>query len=65
MKRFAGTTLAILGLTLGIAAGFGIVSLKKFLIQEITTALNEEAQTACGCSIEYDTFTLSFSTLSG
>lgn len=65
MKRFAGTTLAILGLALGIAAGFGIVSLKKFLIKEIVTALNDEAQIACGCKLEYDTFNLSFSTLSG
>jgi outer membrane protein insertion porin family len=65
MKRIAGTTLALIGLALGIAAGFGIVALKKFLVSEIVSALNDEAKKACNCSLEYDTFALSFSTLSG
>lgn len=66
MKRFSGNLLALIGLLLGIAAGMGIVFLKEYLIGEIVQALNEEVVASCPeCTVDYDTFAISFLTLSG
>lgn len=66
MKRLSGNLLALVGLILGISAGIGVVLLKEYLIGEIIQSLEEEVVAACPeCSIEYDTFAISFLTLSG
>jgi len=66
MKRISGNILALAGLILGLASGLGVVALKRYIIQEIVQALNEEVTTSCKtCSLSYDSFSLSFLTLSG
>lgn len=66
MKRISGNVLALIGLMLGLASGLGVVSLKRYLIGEIVQALNEEVAVACpSCSLTYDSFKISFLTLSG
>ena len=66
MKRISGNMLALIGLIFGLASGLGVVTLKQYLIQEIVQALNEEVATSCNtCSLTYDSFSLSFLTLSG
>ena len=58
--------LALFGLILGLASGLGIITLKRYLIEEIVQALNEEVVASCKtCSLTYDAFSLSFLTLSG
>jgi outer membrane protein insertion porin family len=66
MKRISGNMLALIGLILGLASGLGVITLKRYLIQEIVQALNEEVVASCKtCSLSYDSFALSFLTLSG
>jgi outer membrane protein insertion porin family len=66
MKRISGNILALIGLILGLASGVGVVALKRYIIQEIVQALNEEVAISCKtCSLSYDSFSLSFLTLSG
>ncbi|MEY4670118.1 MAG: hypothetical protein RL518_2817 [Pseudomonadota bacterium] len=66
MKRISGNILALIGLVLGLASGIGVVALKRYIIQEIVQALNEEVTVACNtCSLTYDSFSLSFLSLSG
>ncbi len=66
MKRISGNILALIGLILGLGSGLGVVTLKRYLIQEIVQALNEEVSASCKtCSLSYDSFSLSFLTLSG
>lgn len=66
MKRISGNILALVGLILGLVTGLGVVTLKRYIIGEIVQALNEEVATSCKtCSLSYDSFSLSFLTLSG
>ena len=66
MKRISGNVLALIGLILGLASGLGVVSLKRYLIGEIVQALTEEVAIACPtCALTYDSFKISFLTLSG
>ena len=66
MKRISGNILALVGLILGLVSGLGVVTLKRYIIGEIVQALNEEVTTSCKtCSLSYDSFSLSFLTLSG
>ena len=58
--------LALFGLVLGLVSGLGVVTLKRYIIGEIVQALNEEVAISCKtCSLTYDSFSLSFLTLSG
>jgi hypothetical protein len=66
MKRISGNMLALFGLVLGLVSGLGVVTLKRYIIGEIVQALNEEVAISCKtCSLAYDSFSLSFLTLSG
>lgn len=66
MKRISGNILALFGLILGLVSGLGVVTVKRYIIGEIVQALNEEVAISCKtCSLSYDSFALSFLTLSG
>ena len=59
MKRIKGTTLALIGLFLGLSLGCGVVALKHYLVQEIVDALDDEVEAACDCKLVFDSFSLS------
>ena len=65
MKRIPGTTLALAGLLIGISFGLVISLFKEYLINEIVEALEDEVKASCDCSLSFDSFNLSFTTLSG
>ncbi len=66
MRRIPGNVLALVGLVLGLSVGLGVVLLKKYLVQEIVQALEEELVIACpNCKLNYETFTINFLSLSG
>jgi outer membrane protein insertion porin family len=66
MKRISGNVLALVGLILGLSCGLAVVSLKRYLIGEVVQAINEEVAVACPtCTLTYDSFKLSFLSLSG
>lgn len=66
MKRILrAQTLAWSGLFCGLIAGIAILLSKQWLIQQIVSALEEEVQASCDCSLAFDSFSLSFLTLSG
>jgi outer membrane protein insertion porin family len=65
MKRISGSTFAFIGLLVGISVGLGINLFKEYLINEIVEALEDEVKASCDCSLAFDSFTVSFITLSG
>ncbi len=65
MKRISGSTLAFAGLLIGISVGLGVSLFKEYLINEIVEALEDEVKASCDCSLAFDSFTVSFITLSG
>ncbi len=65
MKRISGRTLALVGLLIGISVGLGINLLKGYLINEIVEAVEDEVRASCDCTLAFDSFTLSLTTLSG
>jgi outer membrane protein insertion porin family len=65
MKRSSGNTLALAGLFLGLTVGLCLMLFKQWLVNEIVGALEDEVHAACDCSLTFDSFNLSFSTLSG
>ena len=66
MKRIAGHKLALVGLFAGLMFGLAVTSIKHWLSNEIADAIDDEVRIACPtCSLAFDTFTLSFTTLSG
>lgn len=62
-KLLRGNTLAFIGLFLGLSTGAAILLAKQWLINEVVSALEEEVVASCDCSLAFDSFSLSFSTL--
>lgn len=66
MKRILrAQTLAWSGLFCGLIVGIAVLLSKQWLVQQIVSALEEEVQASCDCSLAFDSFSLSFLTLSG
>lgn len=66
MKRFPGHKLAFLGLFAGLAFGLAVTIFKHWLSNEIIDSIEDEVKASCPtCSLAFDTFSLSFSTLTG
>ena len=66
MKRILrAQTLAWSGLFCGLIAGIAVLLSKQWLVQQIVSALEEEVQASCDCSLTFDSLSLSFLTLSG
>ncbi len=57
--------MALLGLFLGLSVGLFLMLFKHWLVNEIVSALEDEVHASCDCSLAFDSFDLSFSTLSG
>jgi outer membrane protein insertion porin family len=65
IRVLKGNTLVLIGLFLGLTTGAIIVMAKHWLITEVISALEEEVVASCDCSIAFDSFSLSFTTLKG
>lgn len=66
MKRPSGHTLALIGLFLGLTTGVLVVFFKNWLVKEIVSSLEDEVKASCAeCSLAFDSFSLSFTTLGG
>jgi outer membrane protein insertion porin family len=65
MRLLKSNTLVFIGLFLGLVTGAVILSFKHWLINEIISSLEEEVKASCDCSLAFDSFSLSFTTLSG
>jgi outer membrane protein insertion porin family len=64
-RLFKGNTLVLLGLFLGLTTGAVVLMAKQWLIHEVITALEEEVVASCDCSLAFDSFSLSVTTLRG
>ncbi len=65
MKHFIRPQiLALLGLFCGLFVGVAILMAKQWLVNQIVIALEDEVSASCDCSLAFDSFSLSFFTLS-
>lgn len=63
-RRIRPQTLALTGLFCGLLVGVSMLITKQWLINQIVRALEDEVTASCDCSLAFDSFSLSFFTLS-
>jgi outer membrane protein insertion porin family len=65
IRLLKGNLLALVGLFLGLTTGAAVLMAKHWLVNEVVSALEEEVRASCDCSLAFDSFSLSFTTLKG
>ena len=61
-RKKTGTRLALLGLTIGLTIGLGLLILKEYLADQLVQVLRDEVESSCDCQFEVDSARVSLLT---
>ena len=64
-KKKKGLKLTLVGIFIGLVAGFGILAIESYVASELRALLDEEAQKACDCRFDASNISISLLTMRG